>query len=60
MEITGLAIASDVDEIILINIDSVLASRPDTTVLFAAFRLQEARITRTTPRPQQFTRLVED
>src|SRR5258708_6791880 len=49
MEITGLAIASEIDKVVLINVDSVLTRRPDATVLHAALSLQEARITWTAP-----------
>ena len=59
MEIAGLAIAGDVDEVVLIDVDAMLARRPDATVLLAALRLQEARITRTAPGLQQFACFVE-
>src|ERR1700730_18845905 len=59
MEITGLAIASDIDKVVLINVDAMLTRRPDATVLLAALSLQEARITRTAPGLQQFACFVE-
>src|SRR6202521_5471402 len=59
MEITGLAIASDIDKVVLINVDAMLTRRPGTTVLLAALSLQEARITRTAPGLQQFACFVE-
>src|SRR5882762_4738213 len=59
MEITGLAITSDIDKVVLINVDAMLTRRPDATVLLAALSLQEARITRTAPGLQQFACFVE-
>src|SRR5438105_4682114 len=59
MEITGLAIASDIDKVVLINIDAMLTRRPEATVLLAALSLQVARITRTAPGLQQFACFVE-
>ena len=41
MEITGLAIAGDIDEIVLIDVNAMLARGPEATVLLAAFRLAE-------------------
>jgi hypothetical protein len=46
MEITGLAIASDIDEVVLINVDAVFSRWPNTTILRATLRFQEAGIAR--------------
>src|ERR1700730_1918596 len=59
MEIAGLAIAGNIDKVVLINVDPVLTRRPDATVLLAALSLQEARITWTAPGLQQFACFVE-
>ena len=59
MEINGLAIATDIDKVVLINVDAMLTRRPDATVLLTALSLQEARITRAAPGLQQFACFVE-
>src|SRR5260370_22618289 len=59
MKVTGLAVAREIDKIVLINVDPMLTCRPDTTCLLAAFRLQKTRITGTAPGLQPFARFVE-
>src|SRR6202521_6482968 len=59
MKITGLAIARDIDKVVLIHVDAMLPRRPDAAVLLAALRLQETRITWTAPGLQQFPCFVE-
>src|SRR5258706_8149878 len=59
MKITGLAVAREIDKIVLIDITPMLTCRPDATCLLAAFRLQKTRITGTAPGLQQFARFVE-
>src|SRR5260370_1471402 len=59
MKITGLAVAREIDKIVLIDINPMLTRGPHATSLLAAFRLQKTRITRTAPGLQQFAGFVE-
>src|SRR3954464_9665374 len=52
VEVARLAVAGDIDEVVVIHVDAVLARGPHATVRLAALRLQEFRIARAAPRLQ--------
>src|SRR4029077_12655854 len=60
VKVDGLAVARNVDEIVLVDVDAVLACGQSAAVLFrVALIIQEARVARAAPGLEQFAGLIE-
>ena len=49
MEIAGLPVACEIDEIVFVDVNAMLACGPEAAILLAAFRVEKTGIARTTP-----------
>src|SRR5262249_50590756 len=59
MEVCSLAIAADIHEVILIDVNTVFPRRPYAAVLFATLLVQEPRISRASPGLQKIPCFIE-
>ena len=59
VKVARLAVAGDVNKIVVIDVDAVLARRPEAAVGLTAFGFQKIRIARAAPGLQQFASGVE-
>ena len=60
VKVDGLAVARNINEVVLVDVDAVLACGPSAAVLFrVALILQEARVARAAPGLEQFAGLIE-
>src|SRR5690606_28813236 len=59
VEVTRLAIAGEVNEVVMIDVDAVLARRPEAALVLTALVFEKTRVARASPGLQQVACLIE-